>query len=69
MGQKGMPIVRPSSVCEGWKCLAHTKADSIRAMNDEELSRWIWKLQNLDERLCVADWLKWLRQEAVKQIE
>ena len=41
-----------------------TNADRIRAMTDEELSNFIWKLQNTKKFRSTNGWLDWLRQKA-----
>lgn len=38
MGQKGMPSVRPTDSCDGWKSAKQNNSDRIRAMSDEELA-------------------------------
>ncbi len=51
------------------------KADRIRAMNDEELAKYLWNIRNAERCVisdqkrcvmfddCIACWLDWLRQE------
>ena len=43
-----------------------TNADRIRAMSDEELADFFWKIENAtrnDHALGKDGWLDWLRQE------
>lgn len=40
-----------------------SNADRIRAMTDEELSNYIWQLQNTKERRSTNGWIDWLKKE------
>ena len=40
-----------------------SNADRIRSMTDEELSNYIWQLQNTKERRSTNGWLDWLKKE------
>ena len=61
-----------SDVCLNYEPRPLTNADRIRAMSDEELSKWI--SDNADtlcppkDSYCTADcalcWLEWLKEEA-----
>jgi hypothetical protein len=44
MGQKGMPFVKPTDCCDGWKTNRQTNADCLRSMTDEEMANAITNL-------------------------
>ena len=39
-----------------------SNGDRIRMMTDEELSNYIWQLQNTKERRSTNGWLDWLKK-------
>lgn len=53
-----------------------TNGDKIRAMNDEELAKYLWSIRNAERCVisdqkrciifddCIACWLDWLKQGA-----
>ena len=82
MGQKGMPFVKPTDCCDGWKTNRQTNADLIRAMTDEELDKFlsgvhnnigsgraqiaVWQNCERPIRIWRTGWLNWLKQEATE---
>ena len=62
--------------CREIRNVEPTNADRFRAMNDEELAKYLWNIRNAERCVisdkkrcimfddCIACWLDWLKQEA-----
>ena len=53
-----------------FKTVKPSHGDSVRAMSDEELARWIWAVQSGIEReelLTTDSWLDWLQSPVMEE--